>query len=119
MSMTAVRRAVLLGALVALGAKGAPDQVPLTKAGPANNVQVPPATNQSGATANEIDSALMEGDADGGGNDDGDSGGAVVNRSLGHGPGAAVNAPGRSRAKSNPEIQKSFEGLNLHDQRFA
>ena len=114
------KRLVVLAALVALGeARAAPSQVPLTKVGPANNVQVPPATNQSGATATEIDSALMDGDADGGGDGGGDSGGAVVNRSIAKGPGAAVTAPGRTAAKSNPEVQLSFEGLNLFNQRFA
>jgi hypothetical protein len=116
--MTVVRRAVLLGALVALGAKGAPAQVPLTNAGPANNVQIPPTTD-TGVSQTELDSALLGGDADNGGDGGDDSGGAVVNRSVAHGQGAAVNAPGKNKAKSNPEIQLSFEGLNLFNQRFA
>jgi hypothetical protein len=110
---------VLLGALVALGgARAAPTQVPLTNAGSANNVQIPPATDTE-VSAVEFDSALLEGDADSGGDDDEDSGGAVVNRSISHGHGAAVNAQGRARAKSNPEVLLSFQGLNLFDQRFA
>ena len=118
MAITIVRTAVILVATVALGARAAPIQVPLVKVGPANNVSIPPATNQEISTT-EIDEALLEGDADGGGDEDDESGGAVVNRSISHGHGAAIHAPGRNRAKSNPEILRGFEGVNLFDQRFA
>ncbi len=120
MSVPVVRTAVVLAAIVALGeGRAAPSQVPLVNAGPGNNVVVPPATNQSGATATELDSALVGGDADGGGDDDEDSGGAVVNRSVAHGHGAAASARGKARAKSNPEVLFSVEGLNFFNQRFA
>jgi len=64
----------------------------------------------------EIDEATV-GDADSG---DGDDFGEGVNRSL---PGV-LTGHGRSinpskKAKSNPALGTHFEGLNLHDQRFA
>jgi hypothetical protein len=64
-----------------------------------------------------------------GGEDEADAGGVeidgvfnprpFVNRTIGTGPGQAVPAAAARRAKSNPELRVSFDGLNAHDQTFA
>jgi hypothetical protein len=58
------------------------------------------------------------------GQDQGDDGadngiGASVDRSLGNGPGKSASASSGKKAKSNPELDTSFDGVNFHDQRFA
>jgi len=67
----------------------------------------------------EIDAALL-GDADPDAAielpGDGDT---EVNRTVAGGPGPGPAVPSRNHAKSNPELQLSFEGLNLFQQRFA
>jgi len=84
-----------------------------------------PASSVGGDTvgAIEIDSALAgdDHDTDLGGDDDDNAvtGGAVVNRVIASRRGGGVNADGRRRAKSNPELRFSLTGLNFHDQRFA
>ena len=47
--------------------------------------------------------------------------GVITDRSLssGHGSGASISAPSGPRAKSNPQLKGSFEGLNLFQQRYA
>jgi hypothetical protein len=42
-----------------------------------------------------------------------------VNRTVASGPGPGPAVASRNHAKSNPELQLSFEGLNLFQQRFA
>ena len=71
-------------------------------------------------TANEIDSAVAGDDADSGNGDDGalDTG-KIINRGIARGVGRGAKTPGSSRAKSNSEIVRSFDGLNFFDQRFA
>ncbi|HEX3226902.1 MAG TPA: hypothetical protein VHQ89_12470 [Gaiellaceae bacterium] len=56
-----------------------------------------------------------------GDDDGGDDDGLVVavNRSLDTGPGQGVSASSGKKAKSNPELNLSLEGLNFHDSRFA
>ena len=68
----------------------------------------------------ELDEAMDSGDADSG-DGEGDPGDkAVVNRGLGHSRGNGGGpAPSAKRAKSNPEVVRSFEGVNFHDQRFS
>jgi hypothetical protein len=75
-----------------------------------------------GVTDTEIDSALS------GDDDDGDlgidlqgnvSGDTSINRSIAPGPGTGPNVVGKGKAKSNPELTNSFDGLNFFDQRFA
>jgi hypothetical protein len=68
----------------------------------------------------EIDEAMDSGDADSG-DGEGDLGDKdVVNRGLGHARGNGGGpAPSAKRAKSNPEVVRSFEGVNFHDQRFS
>src|SRR4051794_7326434 len=43
----------------------------------------------------------------------------VVDRSLSHGSGPGSPAKTGKRAKSNPELNTTFEGLNIYQQRFA
>ena len=89
--------------------------VPVTRVGSASltpgSASTDPATDLT-----EIDAAT-NGDTDSGSTTDESDG---VNRSLPGattGNGKAVN-PGK-KAKSNPTLGTHFEGLNLHDQRFA
>ena len=80
------------------------------------------------AQADEIDSNAVGDDADSGGVD-ADSGSfdvdaltstfGGVNRSIAKAPGAAQRTSGNGKAKSNPEVVRSFEGLNFNQQRFA
>jgi hypothetical protein len=84
-----------------------------------------PQTTQFGVPAvtdTEIDSALS------GGDDDDDlgidlqgnvSGDTSINRSIAPGPGTGPNIVGKGKAKSNPELTNSFDGLNFFDQRFS
>ena len=54
------------------------------------------------------------------GDDDGSGGvGVAVDRSIAGGPGKGASASSGKKAKSNPELNLSFDGLNFHDQRFA
>lgn len=46
-------------------------------------------------------------------------GNTALNRSIAAGPGQGANAAENSKAKSNPEIIASFDGLNFFNQRFA
>jgi hypothetical protein len=54
-----------------------------------------------------------------GSEDSGDSGGAVINRSLPGAPGVGATAPSGKRAKSNPVQKLTFTGLNHRQQRLA
>jgi len=47
------------------------------------------------------------------------SGKTAMNRSIASGPGPAQPAGGKAKAKSNPEVTTSFDGLNFFNQRFA
>jgi hypothetical protein len=47
------------------------------------------------------------------------SGKTAMNRSIASGPGPAQPANGNAKAKSNPEVTTSFDGLNFFNQRFA
>jgi hypothetical protein len=93
----------------------APVTVPLTRTGSASFGS---GTTSTGAVVDttEIDQATV-GDADAGDGADVDNG---VNLSL---PGATTGKGGTvnpsKKAKSQPTLGTHFEGLNLHDQRFA
>ena len=63
----------------------------------------------------EVEPALV-GDAD---TDLPLSGGKVINRSIATQVGVGPTLPGNGKAKSNPELTLSFDGLNHHDQRTA
>jgi hypothetical protein len=93
----------------------APVTVPLTQGG---STSFDSATTSTGAVVDttEIDQATI-GDTDA---SDGTDIGDGVNRSLPGtttGNGEAVNPS--KKAKSNPMLGTNFQGLNLHDQRFA
>ena len=45
--------------------------------------------------------------------------GTIVNRSLSKGTGRGVSVSSGSKAKSNPQFNIGFEGLNLYQQRYA
>jgi hypothetical protein len=47
------------------------------------------------------------------------SGKTTINRSIAPGPGTGPQVIGNGRAKSNPEVVTSFDGLNFFNQRFA
>jgi len=86
-------------------------QIPLTRSGPLP--QTPP-INANGEQGVEFDSALA-------GNDDSsDAGGPgiSVNRTISKGPGSGMLHHGSAKAKSNPELSLSLDGLNHFQQRF-
>ena len=70
-----------------------------------------------GVQANELDPATM--DADTSADADIYSGGAVVNRSFVTGPGNGAAASTSKKAKSNPALTASFDGINFRQQRLA
>ena len=81
-----------------------------------------PGTQDPGIQAQEVDTALDGNDSD----DDlgvdiqgNISGNTALNRSIAPGPGQGPVVPGNGKAKSNPEIVTSFDGLNFFNQRFA
>jgi len=82
----------------------------------------PTQTGSPGIQDQEIDTALDGNDSD----DDlgvdiqgNVSGKTALNRSIAPGPGQGQTVPGSGKAKSNPEIVTSFDGLNFFNQRFA
>ena len=62
----------------------------------------------------EVDTSMTEADLG-----SADSGGGMVNRSIAVGPGPAVSALSGKKAKSNPQLNVSFNGLNFRQQRLA
>ena len=63
----------------------------------------------------ELNLAGMAGDADA----DAASHGGVVNRTFAKGPGLGASTNSARRAKSNPEITVSFDGVTFWNQRYA
>jgi hypothetical protein len=115
-------RMLVVVASVVLGASSAhadSTQLKLQLSGTTVLVSPAPTVGGEPLTKNELDPAMVAGDVAGG---DGASLGPrpLVNRTIVRGPvhgGSAV--AGAARAKSNPQLQLSFDGLNFHDQRFA
>ncbi|MCW8808124.1 MAG: hypothetical protein OQK79_08425, partial [Rhodanobacter sp.] len=69
-------------------------------------------------TALELDPAMTSGEADSG--DGGELGPPpMVNRSIARGHAGSSRSGHAQHAKSNPELYRSFDGLNFHDQRYA
>jgi len=66
----------------------------------------------------ELDSALIGNDADGS-DSDASSPGIAINRTISKGPGSPMSHTGNGRAKSNPELLASINGLDHFDQRFG
>lgn len=97
-----------------------PTQVHLFNGGTGTLSGAPPASSIDPSLPDQIDPATL-GDADaglGGGDDDNDSG--STNRSVTgvvRGNGQVIKSS--AMAKSNPTLGTNWEGLNLHDQRFA
>jgi len=83
-----------------------------------SNMQAPAGIIVNPVEAIEIDDALDDQDEDQAADAAG-SGGGVVNRSIANGPGNGSPTTGKKKAKSNPEVVTSFEGLNFNQQRFA
>src|SRR4029450_2594575 len=71
----------------------------------------------SGDTDLTDDEFAGEEDEDGQG--DPTYGGTIVNRSLSHGSANGVSVNSGKKAKSNPQFNIGFEGLNLYQQRYA
>ena len=83
-------------------------------------VSVPPANVGGDDTAApEFDGAMVSGDADNGSDEDSPDSGSVVNRTIAKHAGKPVSAIGKNKAKSNPELSNSFDGVNFFDQRFS
>ena len=66
----------------------------------------------------ELDSALTGNDADGSDSDAGGPG-IAINRTISTGPGSPMSHGGNGKAKSNPELVASIDGLDHYDQRFG
>ena len=100
---------------------GAAFQMTLTPSATVNASTPPFGPSAGGAQADEIDSSMVGDDADSGGLDldqlTNNFGG--VNRTIAKGAGKPSATSGSRRAKSNPEVVRSFEGLNFNQQRFA
>jgi hypothetical protein len=98
-------------------ARGVPVTIPLQYGGVTS-----PQSSPSGGdaiAAQELDPALLAGDADSGDGSDSLGPQPVVNRTIAHGHAGGPAISGAGRAKSNPEVKLGFDGLNFHDQRFA
>jgi hypothetical protein len=63
-----------------------------------------------------LDSALAGDDSD---DSDGSGPGISVNRGIAKGPGAGMRHSGSGKAKSNPELSFSLDGINHLEQRFV
>jgi hypothetical protein len=114
-----IRSITLAAALAAGTAAAAPVTLQLQNAGTTS----PQSTTIGGdsITDLEFDLALLAGDADANGDDadslSGDQ--PIVNRTIAHAHGGGPAVNGSARAKSNPELVRSFDGVNFHDQRFS
>jgi len=91
-----------------------PTTLTITKAGSATVQPGSPASDTGGVQSQEFDPVTM---------DDGDadvsfSGGSLVNRSIVAGPGAGASVNAGRKAKSNPALQLSFNGINFRQQRL-
>jgi hypothetical protein len=114
----AITLAVPLGAVVSHGgvplahAAGTQTTVALINAG---------TTSVASSTAGSADPQANEIDSTTNGGDDGpdSSGGIAINRTVAGNPGTGPSVNGSQKAKSNPELVQSFDGLNFHDTRTA
>jgi hypothetical protein len=104
--------AVLLATSVSYGQASKPLRV--LRSGNASLSSVP--SGSSSAAGNpELDPAMAGDD----GADTPLSGGKIVNRSIATQTGSGPTVPGNAKAKSNPALTLSFQGLDHFDQRFA
>jgi hypothetical protein len=67
----------------------------------------------------EIDDEVMNGDADSGEGDSELGNEPKVNRGIVRGASGGKAHATAARAKSNPQVVRSFDGVNFHDQRFS
>src|SRR5882757_2490665 len=88
-------------------------QVPLKRSGP---LPTTPPVNANAETGPELDSALAGDDSD---DSDGSGPGISVNRGIAKRPGAGIGHSGSGKAKSNPELSFSLDGINHFEQRFV
>jgi hypothetical protein len=116
-SLAALTALVLLGSLLtfvpavaATGGSGTTRQISAAGTGS-------PRTGDFVPSGEGIASPELAGEADGDAGPDAYDG--IVDRSLSSGVGKGVSTQSARRAKSNPELKASFEGLNFFQQRFA
>src|SRR6266481_7514945 len=88
-------------------------QVQLTRSGP---LPATPPTSANAQQGPELDSALAGDDNDG---SDGSGPGISVNRGIAKGPGAGMRHSGSGKAKSNPELNLTVDGIDHFAQRFV
>jgi hypothetical protein len=91
--------------------------VPLTQSGTSSFQSLPEGSDGDLQTP-EFDPAIDLGD-DGTGSSVSSDSGQVPNRTLGGSPGLGVSAKSGKKAKSNPIVNLSFDGLNHRNQRLA
>ncbi len=101
----AVTLTLVLGASARAGTP-----ITLTPAGTTSPAACPAGT-PNGLQPPEIDGAIAD--------DSQDGLGTFVNRTIATAPGQAVSGHAGKKAKSNPELNFSFDGLNLYNQRYA
>jgi hypothetical protein len=82
----------------------------LTPVGTTSPAVCPPGS-PNGFQAPEIDTSMDD--------ESGDDIGTWVNRTIATAPGNSLSAHAGKKAKSNPELNVSFHGLDLYDQRYA
>src|SRR5260370_5541510 len=97
--------------------RGSAQNVPLTNSG-TKSLQSSPAGADGPIQTPEFDPAIDLGD-DGSGSTVSSDSGQVINRTLGGTPGPGVSAKSGKKAKSNPIVNLSFDGLNHRNQRLA
>lgn len=90
----------------------------ITSSGTTQPIATPVGT-PAGVEESEIDSADAGDSSDIGLDSNGAGGTTQTDRTIAPGPGLGANTPGKSKAKSNPEVVASFDGLNFFNQRFA
>ena len=108
---TTVFAVLLLATVVTFGQTST--QVQVSQFGSGSLVSMPP--GNSGVGNPEVDPALAGDD----GADTPLSGGKVVNRSIATQTGVGPSVNGNAKAKSNPELTLSFDGLDHFNQRTA
>jgi hypothetical protein len=95
----------------------------ITSSGTTTPISTTIDTSTSGTQLDsEIDQGLAANDSDGDVGIDlqgNVSGKTTINRTIAPGPGQGQTVNGNARAKSNPEVITSFDGLNFFQQRFA
>ncbi len=112
--------ALLVSAVSVLSVSAAP----LAGAGVATQIPLSGTTSlQTGDSPSSGSGDVTQAEFPGQGDEaDGSAGpypGVIVNRSLSQGTGSGVSVPSGPKAKSNPQFNIGFEGLNHYQQRYA